>query len=83
MGYECMIVSVISFLSMAHRKETASLTTIWLAIAFVLACRELSRRSGIAAADWGKELRLRALDKLNRWSDLQLVRFIKENFNFD
>ncbi|MBE9193716.1 hypothetical protein IQ230_26100 [Gloeocapsopsis crepidinum LEGE 06123] len=55
-------------------------TTIWCAIAFTLACKELSRRTGVAAADWHSELRRRAFDKLNRLSDNELVKYISDNF---
>lgn len=61
------------------RKKQAY-TTIWIAIAFTLACKELSRRSGVAAIDWHSELRRRAFDKLNRLSDSELAKYIKDNF---
>lgn len=60
-----------------------NLTTIWIAIAFVLACKELSRRTGVVATDWGKELRQWAFEKLNQLSDQQLVAYIKANFTWD
>ena len=55
-------------------------TTIWIAIAFTLACKELSRRTGVAAADWHRNLRDRALDKLNRLSERGLAKYIEDNF---
>ncbi|WNN89707.1 hypothetical protein [Gloeocapsopsis dulcis] len=55
--------------------------TIWVAIAFTLACEELSRRTGVAAADWHSELRKRAFNKLNRLSDSELAKYIKDNFD--
>lgn len=60
-----------------------NLTTIWLALAFILACKELARRSGVASSDWGKELRRRAFDKLNRLSDQQLAEYIGANLNLN
>lgn len=59
-----------------------NLTTVWIAIAFILACKELSRHTGVAASDWGKELRRRAFDKLVTWSDAKIATFIAENINY-
>ncbi|PIG90812.1 hypothetical protein [Gloeocapsopsis sp. IPPAS B-1203] len=61
-------------------KKQQAYTTIWIAIAFSLACKELARRTGVHAMDWHKELQHRALKKINRFSDGELARYIKENF---
>jgi len=68
---------------MPVNRKTANLTTIWLAIALVLACKELARRTGVASADWGKELRQRAYNKLSRLTDAQLVQYLGDNFDWD
>jgi len=64
-------------------KLKAAYTTIWIAIAFTIACKELSRHTGVAATDWAKEIRRRAYEKLNKLSDNQLAKYIKTNFDYD
>ncbi|AFZ31648.1 hypothetical protein Glo7428_3161 [Gloeocapsa sp. PCC 7428] len=64
-------------------KLKASYTTIWIAIAFAIACKELARYTGVAATDWATELRRRAYEKLNKLSDKKLVEYISENFDYD
>lgn len=64
-------------------KLKTSYTTIWIAIAFILACKELSRHTGVAAVDWSKEIRRRAYEKLNKLSDNQLVKYISDNFDYE
>lgn len=49
----------------------------------MLAGKELARHIGVAAADWGKELRRRAYEKLNKLSARQLVQYMKQNFDID
>lgn len=64
-------------------KLKTTYTTIWIAIAFTLACKELARHTGVAATDWAKEIRHRAYEKLNKLSDKKLVEYITENFDYD
>lgn len=51
-----------------------------MAIALVIASKKLQRHTGIAAADWRKELMEQALEKFNRMSVRQIEKFIAENF---
>lgn len=57
-----------------------NLTTIWIALALILACKELSRRSGVDTRDWMQSLRQRAYDKLQKMSDDQIAKYINLNF---
>lgn len=53
-----------------------------LAIALVLASKKLQRHTGIAAADWRRELMEQAIARLNSWSEQKIQKFIAENFNW-
>jgi hypothetical protein len=52
-----------------------------LAIALVIASKRLQRRTGVAAADWHKQLLEEALEKFNKMSVQQIERFIAEHYS--
>lgn len=62
------------------KRESHLNLTVVLAIALVIASIKLQRRTGVAAADWRKELLEQALDRLNRWSDAKIQRFMAEYY---
>lgn len=51
-----------------------------LAIALVIASNRLQRHTGVAAADWRKELMEQALSKFNSWSIEKIQRFIAQHY---
>ena len=51
-----------------------------MAIALVIASQKLQRHTGIAAADWRKEILEQALERFNSWSIEKVQRFIAQYY---
>lgn len=51
-----------------------------MAIALVIASQKLQRHTGVASADWRKEILGQALDRFNSWSIEKVQRFIAEHY---
>lgn len=51
-----------------------------LAIALVIASKKLQKHTGVAAADWRRELLEQAMDRFNHWSIERIQQFIADNF---
>lgn len=51
-----------------------------MAIALVIASQKLQRHTGVAAADWRKEILEQALERFNSWSIEKVQRFVAKHY---
>ena len=63
----------------SEREKSLNLGVV-MAIALVIASQKLQRHTGVAAADWRKELLEQALARFNSWSVEKVQRFIVKHY---
>ena len=65
---------------MSSKQEKNIHLGVVMAIALVIASQKLQRHTGVAAADWRKELLEEALARFNSWSIEKVQRFIAKHY---